>query len=71
MMWLRLTKNEKGSETVRLVIFFDSFQAEETRDMVYDVGSSATGINQFIFIKRFVSTGDGNSDNLENREKIL
>ena len=39
--------------------------------MVYDVRSCATGINQGICIKRFISIDDGNGDNLENGEKIF
>ena len=50
-------------------IFFANFQAEKTRDIVSDVRSSATGINQGICIKRFFSIDDGNWDNLENGEK--
>ena len=39
--------------------------------MVYDVRSCATGINQSICIKRFVSIDDGNWDNLKNGKKIF
>ena len=38
--------------------------------MVYDVCSCATGINQGICIKRFVSINDGNGNKLKNGEKI-
>ena len=39
--------------------------------MVYAILSRAKGINQGIFIKRFVSIDDGNGDNLKNGEKIF